>query len=216
MIRRGRPQSAEHAATSERSPQPTLKSRISDPGSEHLPWLGSRHGNPDTGPTPTGRHPGRRHLRRRVRPTASPSTNRTGGGMSVTRGLFGVMRACSGGCSASRADLGVMNARSRPITPRTQRLPDAVPKSAPITRITPRSDTRTAPDRPPPMTSALRLLVPLTLGRALAEARFRCPGWSLSLCGCPGGLVACDSHLACAAPGTDPGRERLKKGMLCH
>lgn len=35
-------------------------------------------------------------------------------------------------------------------------------------------------------------------------------------CGCPGGLVACDSQLACAAPGTDPGRERLKKGMLCQ
>lgn len=34
--------------------------------------------------------------------------------------------------------------------------------------------------------------------------------------GCPGGLVACDSQLACAAPGTDPERERLKKGMLCQ
>ena len=49
----------------------------------------------------------------------------------------------------------------------------------------------------------------------MAEARFRCPGWSLSFAAVLAG-DARDSQLACAAPGTDPERERLKKGMLCQ
>lgn len=65
-------------------------------------------------------------------------------------------------------------------------------------------------------TSQSRLLLSLTLDRALAEARFRCLGWSLSFAAVHSSKVGCDSHLACAAPDTDPGRERLKKGMLCH
>ena len=59
-----------------------------------------------------------------------------------------------------------------------------------------------------------RLLVSLTVDRVLAEARFRCPGWSLSFAAVHD-EGACDSHLDCAAPVTDDGRERLKKGMLC-
>lgn len=64
------------------------------------------------------------------------------------------------------------------------------------------------------MTRTLRLLVSLTVDRVLAEARFRWSGWSLSFAAVHGER-ACDSHLDCAAPVTEDGRERLKKGMLC-
>lgn len=63
-------------------------------------------------------------------------------------------------------------------------------------------------------TSSPRLLVSLTVDRVLAETRFRCPGWSLSFAAVHV-LRACDSQLDCAAPVTEDGRERLKKGMLC-
>ena len=83
-----------------------------------------------------------------------------------------------------------------------------------ITRRAAKSVVRsgTGADRLPSRT--LRLLVSLTVDRVLAEARFRCPGWSLSFAAVHD-EGACDSHLDCAVPVTDDGRERLKKGMLC-
>lgn len=77
---------------------------------------------------------------------------------------------------------------------------------------TPSCASGTGADRVPSRT--LRLLVSLTVDRVLAEARFRCPGWSGSFAAVHD-EGACDSHLDCAAPVTDDGRERLKKGMLC-
>ena len=64
-----------------------------------------------------------------------------------------------------------------------------------------------------PPTGRTGLLVSLTVGPVPAQARFRCPGWSLtSAAVLPSGR---DSHLACADSDT-AGPERLKKGMRCR
>jgi hypothetical protein len=60
--------------------------------------------------------------------------------------------------------------------------------------------------------AAWRLLVPLTADRVLAKARLRWLGWSLSFAAVHVRRVTLIWH---ALPWPPPGRERLKKGMLC-